>query len=466
MKKLGLGTFIGITMALCATVRSIPTLAATGWLLIAYMIFAVLFMAIPICAMAGELSTMLPGAGGPQLWVKTALGEKWGFVAAWLLWVQMFPGMVMVASVLGPTLGNTFGNDALGNNNLFILGCILVTYWIITILNLKFDMGKIGGQIGVWLGVYIPVIILFIMGVFTTIKIGVNPHGNLGTFAFSKLIPTVNSLSSFQYLAAVVFIFVGIEISSVYIPRLEEPEKNYTRGVFISCIGLIILNTFNAFLVANVVPNHQLQLANITQPILIECQYLGWPPIIANIFSFMVFIGVLLQLSAWVTGPSKAVVQIAKEGLLPPSLGYHKENKYGVAKNVVLTQSIVISFFALLYGLINNVNGVFLVLTNATTIVYCIVYILIAISVVVLRKKMPDADRPYRIGKSGNGLVNLLAFMIIFCIVLITVVTLIATNFVDAMLVVVLTAVLFILPLFIYAAKKPEWRIESNESNK
>ena len=39
---------------------------------------------------------------------KTALGSKWGFVVAWLLWVQMFPGMVMVASTLGPLLGNTF----------------------------------------------------------------------------------------------------------------------------------------------------------------------------------------------------------------------------------------------------------------------------------------------------------------------------------------------------------------------
>ena len=31
VKKIELGTFIGLTMALCATVRSIPTLAAVGW---------------------------------------------------------------------------------------------------------------------------------------------------------------------------------------------------------------------------------------------------------------------------------------------------------------------------------------------------------------------------------------------------------------------------------------------------
>ena len=102
--KIGFVTFVGIVMAMVATVRSIPTLAAASWQMIFWMIFAVLFFALPVSLMSGELSTMLQDEGGPQLWVKTAMGSKWGFVTAWLLWVQMFPGMVMVASTLGPLL--------------------------------------------------------------------------------------------------------------------------------------------------------------------------------------------------------------------------------------------------------------------------------------------------------------------------------------------------------------------------
>ena len=83
----------------------------------------------------------------------------------------MFPGMVIVASTLGPLLGNTFGNTVIGNNHWFTLGCILVLYWIITILNLKFDMAKIGGKFGVWLGVYIPVAVMVIMGICSFINV-------------------------------------------------------------------------------------------------------------------------------------------------------------------------------------------------------------------------------------------------------------------------------------------------------
>lgn len=139
------------------------------------------------------------------------------------------------------------------------------------------------------------------------------------TFHGQKLSLTLEHIDSLKYLAGITFIFVGIEMSSVYMPRLKDATKNYTKGVFIALIGLVLLNVINAMLVANVVPDGKMELANITQPILIDCQILGLPEVIGNIFSFMVFIGVLLQLSAWVTGPSKTIIQVAREGFLPPN---------------------------------------------------------------------------------------------------------------------------------------------------
>lgn len=464
INKIGLGTFIGLTMALCATVRSIPTLAAVGWTLIFYSIFAVLFFAGPISMISGELSTMLPQEGGPQLWVKTALGSKWGFVVAWLLWVQMFPGMVMVASTLGPLLGNTIGNQELGNNHWFVLASILVIYWIITVLNLKFDMAKVGGNIGVWLGVYIPVAVMFILGLFSAFKVGLVSNGYLGAFSWSKVLPDLQHMDSLKYLAGITFIFVGIEMSSVYMPRLKDSTKNYTKGVFAALIGLVLLNVINALLVANVVPNGKMELANITQPILIYCKILGLPTIIGNVFSFMVFLGVLLQLSAWVTGPSKTIIQVAREGFLPPKFGFHKENKYGVSKNVVLTQSVVISLFALLYGVMDDVSEVFLTLTNATTIIYCIVYVLIAISLLEMRRQQPDLARPYRIGKTGNTMAWIVSCMLLFSIVVVAFATLGTATLQNALLVAIIAIVMFVIPLIINGFKKQSWQSDVEKS--
>ncbi len=461
--KVSLGTFIGMTMAMCATVRSIPSVAAASWTQITYMIFAVLFFALPISLIAGELGTMMREEGGPQLWVKTALGEKWGFVTAWLLWVQMFPGMVMVASTLGPLWGNTFGDATLGNNHWFTLANILVFYWIITILNLKFDMAKIGGNIGVWLGVYIPIVVMIIMGVAAMIKTGINPSSILGTFTWSKLLPSLTNLQTLKYFAAIAFIYVGIEMSSVYIPRLRDAEKTYSRGILTALIGLVLMNTINGVLVSNVIPKGDAELTNITQPILLWCKILGLPTIIANIFSFMVVIGVLIQLSAWVTGPSKSMTQVAREGLLPASFGYHKVNKFYVSRNVVLTQSVMISLFALLYGFMKDVNNVFLTLTNATTIIYSIVYVLMAIAIIKLRVDKPDMPRPYRLGKHGNGVAFFWAILLLIGIFVIIVATLLATPLVQSIIVLIISALMFVVPLIIYSQKKDSWLEQVNK---
>ena len=122
--------------------------------------------------------------------VKTALGSKWVLLSLGYYGCKCSQEWYGCFSTLGPLLGNTFGNVHLGENHWFVLGCILVIYWIITILNLKFDMAKVGGNIGVWLGVYIPVLVMFVLGLLSMIKVGLTPGGYLGALSWSKFYQT------------------------------------------------------------------------------------------------------------------------------------------------------------------------------------------------------------------------------------------------------------------------------------
>lgn len=451
--KISLGTFVGIGMAMIATVRSVPTLAAASWQMFFYLIFAVIFFALPISLMSGEFSAMLQDAGGPQLWVRTGLGQKWGFSTAWLLWVQIFPGMVMVASTLGPLLGNTIGNQALSENHWFTLGCIIVIYWIITFLNLKFDMAKFGGNIGVWFGVYIPFAVMIIMGLLAVVKVGIQPGSVLGHFSVSKLWPQVSTL---KYVAAISFIFTGIETLGVYVPRMKDATKDFIPGVIFALVAMVILNLLNAFLVSDVVAAGSTQLTNITQPILLFCKILGWPSIIANIFSLLAAVGVFMQLSGWVTGPSQTMIQVAREGLIPSKWGFFKHNSIGVARNVVLTQSVCITLFALMYA-VPDINQIFLLLTNTTTLLYCVIYMLIAISFIKLRYSKPDLPRPYRVGKSGNGAAWVWTVLFVFGILSIAIVTLATAGLGNAIVMIIITIVLSVVPLIINARKNDQW---------
>ena len=210
LKPLGVLTFFGMTVALVASVRNIPDVAATGWTMFFYMLVATVLFGLPIALMSGEYAGMYPRDGGPEMWVTNGLSPRWGFVTSWLLWVQMFPGMVMVSSVIAPLVAVTINNPDLGSSGVFTLICILVTYWTITILNLFFDMARLGGQIGVVLGLYVPVAFLVILGIAALNKVGIDPDGYLGDGSSGLLPFSADSVGTFAFFASIVFIYTGI----------------------------------------------------------------------------------------------------------------------------------------------------------------------------------------------------------------------------------------------------------------
>ncbi|MDR0270218.1 tyrosine-tyramine antiporter [Paenibacillus sp.] len=461
-KKLTLFGLIGITMAFFGTVRSVPTLAATGWTQIIYMLIAAVLFALPIALMSAELSTGFPEEGGPAVWVNKALGEKWSFVTSWLLWAQMFFGMVMVASTVGVLFGYVINVPDLSSNNFFIFAVILISYWGVTILNLKFDMVKIAGSWGSIIGVYIPFFFLVGLGVAYLIKNGINPEGYLANFKASNLLPDLSDLGSLAYLSGIIFIFAGVEISSVHANNIENPKRNYPIAVIASVILLVVFNLIAGLTVSNGVPMGKMELSNITQPYMIFAQDLGIPSIFVNIISAMILIGVLVQLSAWVLGPSKSMIKVAEDGNLPPF--FQKRNSKGIPISFVMIQAIVISLVSVMYIVVPDVNSAFLVITITTTILYCIVYLLIAISAIRLRYKMPEMNRPFRLGK-GNGLMWFVVIMTVLSVLITIGVSLIPPSILPAsfstgyvIYQVVATVVMVGIALVIYKFKKPSWK--------
>ncbi|OTZ71628.1 tyrosine-tyramine antiporter, partial [Bacillus thuringiensis] len=394
--------------------------------------------------------------------------EKWGFVTSWLLWVQMFFGMVMVSSTVGVLLGYVIDKPELSSNNYFIFALILISYWGVTLLNLKFDMVKVAGNWGAVIGVYIPFVILVVLGVIYMIKHGIQPNGYLGDFRPSDLIPNFKDLGSLTYLSGIIFIFAGVEISSVHANNIENPKRNYPVAVIASVVLLVIFNIIAGLTVSNAVPRGQLELANITQPYLIFCEDLGVPSIFVNIISLMILIGVLVQLSAWVLGPSKSMIKVAEEGNLPKF--FQKRTKKNIPITFVMIQAIVISLVSFLYVVVPDVNSAFLIITITTTILYCIVYALIAISAIRLRYNMPNVKRPFRLGSKGNGLMWFVSIFSMLGIVLTIVVSLIPPSILKpsqytgyVIYQVVATVFMIGIALIINKCKKPEWKKEDNK---
>jgi amino acid transporter len=342
---------------------------------------------------------MFPDSGGPELWVTKALGKKWGFMTAWLLWVHLFPGAVMGSSVLAPLLGETFNIKSLETSRTAVLVCILAAYWIMTIVNIKFDVAKAAGKIGVWLGLYIPSALIVILGAACFIKTGFSEidTSTLGAFSTKALVPDFGgSSSSLAFFAPIMFIFTGIEISSVYIPRLKNPVKTYLTGVGFTLAFTFVFSLICAFLFAAVIPRGSVELNNIAYPVALFCHRLGLPSIIVNIFSFLVFIGMVVQAATWLTAPARTVNESAKRGMYPPSWGFWKTNKRGVSVPILMAQAVIVTLLAFVFILVPAVNDAFILLISAACIIYNLSYVLELIGIVRLRIKEPGIKRPFK----------------------------------------------------------------------
>ena len=111
-----------------------------------------------------------------------------------------------------------------------------------------------------------------------------------------------------------------------------------------------------------------------------------------------------------------------------------------------------------------SVQSFYQILSQLTVILYLIMYLLMFSGAIALRYKMKKLNRPFRIGKSGNGLMwfvgglgfcgSLLAFILSF-IPPSQIST--GSNTVWFSVLIIGAIIVVIAPFIIYASKKPSW---------
>lgn len=85
---LGVFTLAMMNVAVIASLRILPMMAQEGFALIFFFLLAAIVFLIPTALVSAELATGWPKEGGVYVWVSEALGQKWGFLAIWLQWIQ------------------------------------------------------------------------------------------------------------------------------------------------------------------------------------------------------------------------------------------------------------------------------------------------------------------------------------------------------------------------------------------
>jgi amino acid transporter len=106
-------------------------------------------------------------------------------------------------------------------------------------------------------------------------------------------------------------------------------------------------------------------------------------------------VGALAGMISWLDGPSEGLLLIGREqGFLPPY--FQKVDRHGIEFRILAAQGAVITVIALLYAFIPSVSHAYWIFAAMATQVYLIMYVLMFIAAIRLRRTQPDRPRGYR----------------------------------------------------------------------
>jgi putative glutamate/gamma-aminobutyrate antiporter len=405
-KTLNVFTLAMINVAAISSVKNWPFISECGFASVFYFILAALVFFFPISLVTAELATGWPKRGGVYLWVKEAFGQKWGFLAVWLQWIENVAYYPTILSFTAATIAYIF-DPTLSSNSAYTVFMVLLLFWGATIANL-FGMKTSGwiSKIGAIFGTLIPAAIIIVLG--TVWLIGDQPLQI--AFNWGNFLPSF-SLKTMVFFTGILLAFAGMEMSAVHALDVEKPQRDYPRAIFLSAILILIPSMLGVLSIGVVVPTEDLSLTAGTMQaftIFLGKYKLGsFVPFIAALTA----IGLFGAVNTWIIGPTKGLYAASLEGNLPPI--FHKINERQTPVLILIMQGILSTILSLMFLLMPTVSSGFWILTVLVAQLYLTMYILVFASAIRLRYSKAKVRRSCRVpgGNVGMWIVGTLGIL-------------------------------------------------------
>ncbi len=373
---IGAGLFVGTGPILNqAGPATILTYLLTGCILILIM------------RMLGEMAVAQPTVGSFSDYGRMALGNWAGFAIGWLYWYFWAIVIGFEATVAASIIGQYVPSVAP-----WLISLILIL--LLTATNL-YSVGSYG-EFEFWFaGIKVAAIIIFIV-LGALFVIGLWPGGG-GGMGLSNLYDQGGffpngGLVMFSGIVTVIFAFVGAEIVTIAAAESSEPERGVARATNAVIYRVLLFYVVSVFFVACIVPwNTTFAEEVIKSPFTVAFERIGIP-FAPDLMNFVVLTAVLSVLNSSLYTTSRMLFALTRHNDAPQFL--LNTTRRGVPIWAILAGttfgyvSVVIYYFF--------PEQVFTWLINASGAIALFAYLLIAISELVMRRRL-EREAPERL---------------------------------------------------------------------
>jgi glutamate:GABA antiporter len=399
-----------MTTSSVASLRPSPTMAVYGLACVfLYLVPALVFL-LPTSLVSAELAS--GWSGGVYNWVARGISKPAGFLAVWCQFAMTIFYYPSLLGYVASTLAYVFNPD-LASNGVWTAAIIMVAYWSGVWVSSRGTKGVAGlASGGLIIGTLVPGVLLVTLG-FVFLGQG---HESAAPMTADHLLPQWAGLASLVLIVNNFLSYSGMEMNAVHVSFLRKPGKEFPRAMFLSMGLVLLIFILPALAISWIVPAEELSLtAGVMQAFDAVFAQFGWQ-VLTPLIGIMLVAASLGGMLTWLAGPSKGLLLISRqEGYLPPWL--QRRNKHGVQQNILVAQGLVTTVIALFYAFIPDVSSAYWIFSVITTQVYLIMYLLMFVAAVRLRRKEPDHPRGYRapmlVGLCGIGFAASLAALLV-----------------------------------------------------
>jgi len=383
---------------------------AFTWLVVLFVTFFV-----PSALISAELGAAIPAEGGAYVWVRMAFGRFAGSLTSLLYWAgtPMWLGgsvVVVAMSVHGAFVGPLstpamygFGTVFVGLATLFAVVPLRYGKWVPS-------SGAIG-QIA-------------LLTFFTaTVAVYAGRHGVHG-ISVGDLTPTTGVFIAVAPI--LLYSFVGVELPTAAAEEMRDPRRDIPVAIAQAGIGQALMYGIPILAVLIVLPADRItslhglidalktvltvyggQIGDDGSPVLTGAGH--WVGLVCA----AVFIWVLLASgSAWIMGAGRAQAAACLDGAGPRALGrISQRSGVPVVMGLVSGAAAFVTMLVDLWVTGGDGQRYFSLALTVAIVLIVLAYLLIYPAFLVLRRRRPDLDRPFRVpgGAATAGVVTALS---------------------------------------------------------
>ncbi len=392
-RVLGLRDATLFTVSAIVVVDTLTASAAIGVQTIGWWILALVFFLVPSAMITAELGTTYPDQGGIYSWVKRAYGERWAARTTYWYYINVALWMPAVFLLFSGIFCQLFVSDWAdwAQGKWWQVSLAIAATWLVVLV------GSITLDVGKWvnnLGAVLKAVIILALGIGGIVVAA--GDGAANTITLSGALPSLGDAKT--YLPVIIFMLLGFELISSLSEEIKEPQRIIPRTLFTAGGILAFLYLFATIGILLALPLEDLGLVE------------GLVDTFKQIFGTGAFGDVLVyalgiaamytffaNMTTWSMGANRSAQEAGQSGELPALLAReHPKHRTPVGAYVVsgLVATAVLLFAAIF---INEQDDLFYAIFSASAVVFLMPYLLMFPCIVTLRRKDPDAARPYRV---------------------------------------------------------------------